>query len=235
MGKKCFVIMPIGKQKLFSREITEDELKKRYSDLVKEAIIKARPEMEVVRSDEVSRGGGITTDVFTRLMHSDFVVVDVTFSNPNVFYELGIRHACHVGTIIIYDKTLWEKPFDISNERAIPYENTPTGLKQLSEDLKERFKSLESDPETPDNQFLQLAKLTKYKFQEYGKTDEINEAMLEATMIMLSNPELLKLFTEYGSGKEVPQERLFSTLGKFPDETKKILRALLTSGKLKFG
>jgi len=138
-SKTCFVIMPIGDQEFGDIKLTAADLKKRYGDLIKEAILKADPSLEVTRSDEVSLPGSITSDILTRLMHSDLVVADVTYPNPNVFYELGLRHACHVGTVIIRDKNGPSTPFDISHLRHIEYEETPTGLKELGKELREYF------------------------------------------------------------------------------------------------
>ena len=92
--RTCFVVMPIGDQDVGNIKVAASELKAKYDDLIKEAIAKANPLLEVVRADEVSGPGMITSDIITRIMHSDLVVVDVTYPNPNVFYELGLRHAC---------------------------------------------------------------------------------------------------------------------------------------------
>ena len=59
-GRTCFVIMPIGEQAIGSTKVTEIELKQRYNDLIKEAIQKADPSLEIVRADEVSFPGSIT-------------------------------------------------------------------------------------------------------------------------------------------------------------------------------
>jgi hypothetical protein len=101
-------------------------------------------------------------------MHSDFVVADVTYPNPNVFYELGLRHACRAGTITIRDKEAPSIPFDIAHLRHIEYENTPTGLKNLADKLKSRFEVYQKNPKHPDNQLLELAKITNYHFPIYG-------------------------------------------------------------------
>jgi len=135
--KTCFVIMPIGDQEIGGIKITAAELKSKYDDLIKEAILKVIPYLEVVRADEVSAPGMITSDILTRIMHSDLVVVDVTYPNPNVFYELGLRHACRPGTIIIKDENGPSIPFDIAHLRYIQYKNTATGLKALSDKLRQ--------------------------------------------------------------------------------------------------
>src|SRR5262249_13797312 len=77
------------------------QLRSRYDDLIREALLHADPTLEIMRADDVSAPGAITSDILTRLMHAEIVVADITFPNPNVFYELGLRHACRSGTIII--------------------------------------------------------------------------------------------------------------------------------------
>lgn len=93
MNNTCFVIMPIGTQTIGNTTITEDELKKKYDYIIKNAILKADPTLEVLRADEELNPGSISNDIFTKLMHSKYVIADITYPNPNVFYELGIRHA----------------------------------------------------------------------------------------------------------------------------------------------
>ena len=79
-------------------------------------------------ADEVAAQGTVTTDILTRLMYSDLVLVDVTYPNPNVFYELGIRHACRSGTIIVRSKAAdGAAPFDIGHQRYISYEEVLGG------------------------------------------------------------------------------------------------------------
>ena len=93
MNNTCFVIMPIGTQTIGNTTITEDELKKKYDYIIKNAILKADPTLEDLRADEELNPGSISNDIFTKLMHSKYVIADITYPNPNVFYELGIRHA----------------------------------------------------------------------------------------------------------------------------------------------
>jgi hypothetical protein len=46
-----------------------------------------------VRADEELGGSLIDKPVFSRLIHSDILIADLTTSNATVLYELGIRHA----------------------------------------------------------------------------------------------------------------------------------------------
>jgi hypothetical protein len=223
--------MPIGDQEIGDKKITAVELKAKYDDLIKEAILKANPYLEVVRADDVSGPGVISTDILTRIMHSNIVVADVTFPNPNVFYELGLRHVCKPGTIIIRDKHGPSIPFDIAHLRYIEYENTPTGLKALSERLKQYFDFLDKNPDKPDNQLLELAKLTAYSFQNYAKHDYTEQdAKLEVFSLLMQSPKVLEIFKKLSSGQQVDQKELMEEIFKTPEVAIAVMTALVKSG-----
>jgi hypothetical protein len=169
--------MPIGDQVYEGKTVKASELKRLYGDLIREALLKARSSLEVHRADDLATPGDITAAIFERIADSDYVVADITYPNPNVFYELGLRHASCSGTILIRDRAGPRPPFDISVLHHIEYENTPTGLKQLAVDLGRAFDSLEGHPGRPDNQFLRIAEPrfalppggTKYQVLQIGE------------------------------------------------------------------
>lgn len=165
------------------------------------AILQARPDLEISRADEIAATGTITTDIITRIMHSDYVIADVTYPNPNVFYELGLRHACRPGTIILKDRTGPNVPFDIAHLRYIDYEDTGAGLKNLATTLSRTFDHLDRDPVRPDSHLLELAKLTGYDFPVYKK-EEKSPPEVRAMMALLGNPEVMQLFMASTRGEE---------------------------------
>lgn len=228
--KSCFVIMAIGEQHEPNGTVmSAGELKARYNDLIREALVKSHADLEVIRADEVAAGGGITEDIFQRLMYSDYVVADISFPNPNVYYELGIRHACRTGTIVIREKGSSRAPFDVSTQRYIEYENTPSGLKALTEEFRRRFDYHDKNPSTPDNSFLTYAQFKEYQFQQYGqKSPEAVDDTLDAMMSFIQYPELLTAFQSGAS-----QEEILRALSKNPAAVKPILRLLIKSGTLK--
>jgi tetratricopeptide (TPR) repeat protein len=68
--------------------------------------------------------------MFERLMLCDYAVADLTTANPNVFYELGIRHGIRPhSTVLMFGKGM-RLPFDVAPLRALPYtidaQGTPT-------------------------------------------------------------------------------------------------------------
>jgi len=174
MANDCFVVMAISDQKIGDHHISSENLKSKYENLIKKAVLEARPNIEIIRSDEVNDQGTITTDILTRLLFSDFVIVDITYPNPNVYYELGIRHCCNLGTILIKDKDVdSHAPFDVSHERYIEYSNTTEGLSNLVAGLKEKFAWYDANPAKPDNHVLIHAKTSKFSFPQYGQENEV--------------------------------------------------------------
>ena len=233
MNKSCFVIMPIGEVILPDKHIAKAELRARYDDLIKEAILRARPDLDVVRADDVSAPGGITTDIFMRLMHSDYVVADISFPNPNVFYELGIRHACRPGTLLLRERGGPQTPSDVAGLRYVEYENTPTGLKTLSSDLAERFKWIDLHQGEPDNDFLSIAKLTAYRFQSYQKKEEQDAAAFHVFYEMAQHPEIIELLTAQAGGQPLDQQELIKRIAAKPELFRALMFFLIKSGQLK--
>lgn len=232
-NKTCFVVMAIGDQTVEGQTITSASLRSKYDDLIKEAILKARPHLEVLRADDVSLPGTITTDIITRIMHSDYVVTDVTFPNPNVFYELGLRHACRTGTIIIKDKDGPRVPFDIAHLRYVEYENTTAGLKTLSTQLSGYFDHFDRDPTRPDNHFQELAKLTSYAFPDYHKAEDMPPEM-QAIMGLIESPELINLILRQQAGETIDQGELVKMFLSNPKVAQPFLQAMIKSGDLSF-
>src|SRR5919107_6431938 len=67
------------------------DFNKIFSDLIKPAL--EEEGYEVFRADQEQRAGEIRTDMFQELLLADLVVADLSIDNPNVWYELGVRHA----------------------------------------------------------------------------------------------------------------------------------------------
>lgn len=107
----CFVIAPIDK------EGTEQ---RKHSDMVLEALVRRAlgQEWDVIRADQITSPGMISGQVIEHLLQSGLVVADLSFHNPNVFYELALRHALGKPTIhLIRAGDLI--PFDVKDFRTI--------------------------------------------------------------------------------------------------------------------
>jgi hypothetical protein len=76
-----------------------------------------------VRADLIDKPGLITQQVIEHIVNARLVVADLSFHNPNVFYELALRHATGKPTVQIC-RTIDTIPFDIADVRTIRVEMT---------------------------------------------------------------------------------------------------------------
>ena len=90
-----------------------------YAELLKPALEEAG--FEVFRADEEERAGDIRTDMFQELLAADLVVADLTLDNPNVWYELGVRHALRERGVVLVQGPRSTSPFDIYTDRKLHY------------------------------------------------------------------------------------------------------------------
>jgi tetratricopeptide (TPR) repeat protein len=112
MALHVFVAMPYGRK----QDIDFDAV---YADYLKPALGGAG--FEVFRADEEERAGDIKTDMFQELLLADLVVVDLTLDNPNVWYELGVRHALRARGVLLVQSERAYQPFDIYTDRKLRY------------------------------------------------------------------------------------------------------------------
>lgn len=112
MALHVFVAMPYGR----NQSIDFDAV---YAEYLKPALEESG--FEVFRADEEERAGDIRTDMFQELLLADLVVVDLTLDNPNVWYELGVRHALRARGVLLVQSERAYQPFDIYTDRKLHY------------------------------------------------------------------------------------------------------------------
>ena len=112
----CFVLMPFGRKTDATGRTTDFDAV--YQQIIAPAVQEAG--LEPIRADEEKVGGTIHKPMFERLMLCDYAVADITGANPNVFYELGIRHAMRPRSTVILFAEGTTLPFDIALLRGVP-------------------------------------------------------------------------------------------------------------------
>jgi tetratricopeptide (TPR) repeat protein len=115
----CFVLMPFGKKPDPTGGDPID-FDRTYEMAIRPALEQA--ELEPIRADEERTGGIIHKAMFERLLLCDYAVADLTCANPNVFYELGVRHAVRPATTLVIFGKGHVPPFDVNYLRAMPYD-----------------------------------------------------------------------------------------------------------------
>lgn len=154
----CFIDMPYGKKTDLAtgHEIDFDNI---YQTAIKPAIKEAG--LEPIRGDEEQTGGIIHTAMFARLLLSEYVVADLTFASPNVFYELGIRHAAKPFTTVPIFANIHPLPFDVAMVRAVGYDLesgilSEEAAKDLKSKLNKRIQQAINGPQVNDSPLFQL-------------------------------------------------------------------------------
>jgi hypothetical protein len=130
--KCCFVVSQIGDDGSSERNQAEWFLQ----GIVQPAL-SSRADFLVERADGIAHPGLIDAQVIHRLLTAELVVADLTGLNPNVFYEIGIRHMAQKPIIHMHE--VGQKiPFDVSLYRSIQYSRA------LPKDLQEARSRLEA-------------------------------------------------------------------------------------------
>jgi hypothetical protein len=114
-NKICFYITPIG---------NEDSEERRHADFLMEYIIKPAVkefDLTVVRADQMGKPGMIGKQVIEHILKARLVIADLSFHNPNVFYELCLRHTTRLPTVQL-KREIDKIPFDVNQYRTIPIE-----------------------------------------------------------------------------------------------------------------
>lgn len=164
---KAFVIGPIGDKDASDRSVARlayEEGIQVFEDVIAPACTAFG--LEAVRADMISQTGEIPEQIFRQLRDCPVVIADLTGANPNVMYELGLRHTTGRVTIQIGEKG--KLPFDVAAIRTIMFKRTEAGLVQARKDLaKSLAANLDTggDPVTATRIWFEAALLEQKTYQ----------------------------------------------------------------------
>jgi hypothetical protein len=113
----CFYITPIGDEGSEHRKHSDLFL----SSLIEPALLPFG--LEVVRADKIAQPGMITSQVLEHIMKSKLVIADLSYHNPNVFYEMALRHATKLPVIQLCRRAD-RLPFDVNQVRTVSIDTT---------------------------------------------------------------------------------------------------------------
>ena len=128
MQPHAFVVMPFGLKEARpastkpARPAVEVDFDVVYKALVGPAL--AHAGCVPFRADQQEAAGDIRTDMFYELVTADVVVADISVLNPNVFYELGIRHGVAASGVFMIHGGWSKRPFDVAPDRTFDYDGT---------------------------------------------------------------------------------------------------------------
>lgn len=149
--KRCFVIMPISDVD----DYEPGHFGRVYDYLIKPACEKAG--FEAIRADKNQKSDFIVIDIIKQIVESDMAICDLSSRNPNVFYELGIRQAFDLKTVLIKDDRT-ARAFDISGIRTIDYNSSlrVDEVKKKIEEISTSIQATYNQTEKDGNSLIQL-------------------------------------------------------------------------------
>lgn len=147
--KKCFVITPIGANASPTRRATDGLIAAVLTPVLKEL------GYEAVVAHKIDDSGSISGQVIQHILEDDLVIANLTELNPNVMYELAIRHCVGLPAIVVAQEgTIL--PFDIVDHRTIFYSNDMSGAIDLMPRLTAAIRAAVA-ASTPDNPVYRVA------------------------------------------------------------------------------
>lgn len=155
---KCGIIMPISSSNGYAEEHWVNVLNIIKSGIEKTKKFVAVPVWENVKSDIIHN------TIITNILECDIVVCDISTTNPNVMYELGLRMTIKKPVVIVKDD-ITKVPFDTNMIRFEPYPKDLHYFKvglfidNLSKNINNTWEDYKKDPEG----FTQLVNLQDYK------------------------------------------------------------------------
>ena len=203
-GQSCFVVMPFG-------GIWDEYYAELYSPAVEQAGLKA------VRADDVFSAGSVLQRIVDALDRASVVLVDVTESNRNVHYELGLAHALGRPTVLIAPAGT-PLFFDIGQERMIPYDrNRPFWGAELRQDITRALVETVADPAAAvPTAFVHIKPARVESDELIVRLRRIEEQLAELSRALPRRPEISSGFAEKMHSPLIAQDRavvLLRTMG----------------------
>ena len=174
--KTCFVIAPIGEPESPTRKRSDQVLRHIIRPVVE------RLGYEAIRADEIDKPGIITSQVLNYVVEAHLVIADLTERNPNVFYELAIRHAISKPFIQMINKGE-SLPFDVAGTRTVFVDlQDLDSAEDAREQIRNQIESMEADSselETPISVSLDLQRLRQSEDPEQRSLADFVPALSE--------------------------------------------------------
>jgi hypothetical protein len=192
--KSCFIIGPIGSP--------STEVWKKADQVVRHLIVPALATLdhyaEPLRADMLGTPGMITRQIVDHVIDDDLVIADRATFNPNVFYELAVRHAFQKPVVQL--RPLGEPlPFDVKDMRTVNYDLAdPDVLEEARSELRKHIEALEAakEPmETPISRALERRELAASEDIVQRTLAEIQDQMsaLQSVVSELANPRFVSV------------------------------------------
>ena len=166
--KKCFAIMPFSGTK----SCTEQKWTEIFEYIIKPAVEESGFGYECERS--VAERENIIKGILEALNKANVVIADLTDNNPNVFYELGVRHTLSNRTILIAQGEE-HIPFDLKPYPTTFYSKSLTNIEEFKNDIKKKLQDIEKNPDRSDNPVADFLKERNIELLSHDKKENLKK------------------------------------------------------------
>lgn len=129
--------------------------------------------------------GSLSSSIIERLHNARIVLADLTDRNPNVFYELGVRHTLRRGTILV-TQAHEHIPSDLAGEWYVRYVPDPPGIARFKDDIKRLVALIEESPNHADNPVAAHLDRQRIAGLSYTQRDTLNKLSALLTELTLN-------------------------------------------------
>ncbi|WP_316674742.1 hypothetical protein [uncultured Tolumonas sp.] len=212
--KSCFVVTPIGAENSSTRRSADGLINSVLKPILNDL------DYELFVAHEIATPGSITKQVIEHILYDDLVIANLTELNPNVMYELAIRHCTGLPVITLAEKNT-NLPFDISDERTIFYSNDMSGVVELRIKLPNIIEEAIAEQE-PDNPIYRVSQAKVMR--EITQPDDAQSYLLKKLDYIESAVNELKHKNPTSTAYDT--FRYSIKLGGTRDDAKKLLSAI---------
>ena len=216
-SKKCFIVTPLGAVGSETRKKAEGVI-----ESVLRPVLEKDFKYEVIVPHEIDQLGSITQQIIIHLLNDELVIANLTGLNPNVMYELAVRHAARKAVVCIAEEGT-VLPFDIAAERIAFYDDKMAGVNILKKKLAGAIESAEQDQEH-DNPIYRAKmgfEMQKVVVEKATSTEDYMFKMIEEMQSMLRR---MDAFNQYYRDRPLSAEL-------YGPATRRLLRLRISSMK----
>ncbi len=223
---RCFLVGPIGDH--------ESDIRTRSDQVLRHVVqpVTKNYGYEVARADELGTPGNITAQILQEIATADLVIADLTGHNPNVFYELALRHALNrpIIQIIARGEPI---PFDVGQTRTIQFNYQDLDdVDRCKKELEKQIESIKANPEITGSPIATVLgaieisagkdPLSKVNLEIMERIEDLGEQFrhLSARLLNRQNPKSEPL-AEYIEG----QDNAFTALTKVTKSARDTIRS----------
>lgn len=176
--RSAFVVMPFST----STSALEVDWTEIYDDIFKAAFTEIGYNCERAKPET----GNLIQSIITKLRNARIVLADLTDKNPNVFYELGVRHALSKRTILVAQDSKFI-PSDLRGYWWLIYGTKPGQVRSFKQAIKSIVGDIEKNPDKSDSPVSDFL-----KFEISGTFDVATKANLKKLSALVTELSALK-------------------------------------------